>query len=176
MSRDLRIAHLASLTAFGAALSVATEAVASEGGLVLTPDPTTLVLLVVVFGLLVYPVNQLIFRPIFRVLDERDSKIAGTRRDAERLAREADQVLARYQDSVRDVRADAERERKGALERARADGAARTGAARGDAEREVGRARAEVAAALEEARATLRAESSQLARDVASRVLGRTLS
>lgn len=176
MSRDLRIAHPASLTAFVAVLFAAANATASEGGLVLTPDPYTLVVLVFVFGLLVYPVNQLIFRPIFRVLDERDSKISGTRRDAERLAREADAVLARYQESVRDVRADAERERKAELERARADGAARTGEARGDAERQVGRARAEVAAALEEARATLRAESSHLAREVASRVLGRTLS
>jgi len=176
MSRDPRIAHPASLTAFVAALFVASEALASEGGLVLLPDPNTLVVLMIVFGLLVYPANQLIFRPIFRVLDERDSRITGTRRDAERLAREADQVLARYQESVREVRADAERERKAALERARADGAARTGAARGDAEREVGRARAEVAAALEEARVTLRAESAGLAREVAARALGRTLS
>ena len=176
MSRDPRIAHPASLTAFLAGFFVARDAFASEGGLVLVPELNTLLVLVVVFGLLVYPVNQLIFRPIFRVLDERDEKIAGTRRDAERLSREAEQVLARYEQSVREVRMDAERDRKATLEQARTDGAARTGEARGEAEHEVSRARTQVAAALEDARETLREESASLARDVAARALGRTLS
>jgi F-type H+-transporting ATPase subunit b len=176
MSRDPRIAHPASLTAFVACCVIARDAFASEGGLVLLPEVDTLLILVVVFGLLVYPVNQLIFRPIFRVLDERDAKTTGTRRDAERIAGEAEQVLARYQQSVREVRADAERERKATLEQARADGAARTGEARSESELEVHRARAQVVAALEEARVSLREESAQLAREVAARALGRTLS
>ena len=176
MNRDRRIARTASLLAFGAHfLLVASEATASEGDLVLLPDPRTLLILVVLFGLMVFPVNALIFKPIFRVLDQREEKIAGTRRHADRLAAQADEVLARYEQSVRDVRQDAERDRKSTLEGARADGASTTVAARSDAEREVARARAEVASALEDARAVLRTQSQELAREVAARALGRPL-
>ena len=39
--------------------------------------------LIVLFVLLVFPVNKLLFHPIFRVLDERDARIEGARKRAE---------------------------------------------------------------------------------------------
>ena len=182
MNRDRRIARIAPLLAVGVLLFLGADALASEGELVLFPHVhgefslRDLLILLLIFTALVYPVNALIFKPIFRVLDEREEKIAGTRRQADRLFAEADQVLARYEQSVREVRQDAEQERKQTLERARADGAAKTGEARGEAEREVARAREDVAAALDGARGTLRAQSEGLAAEIAARVLGRALS
>ena len=153
------------------------SASASEGGLVLVPDvKTTLPALILLFALLIIPVNLLIFRPIFRVLDARADKIAGTRERAEKLAHKADETLASYQQSVREVRDDAEGDRKQRLESARRDHAARTAEARDEAEREVVRARAEVAAALAESRTALRAQAEELAAEAAARVLGRALS
>jgi F-type H+-transporting ATPase subunit b len=153
------------------------SASASEGGLVLVPDvKTTLPALILLFALLIIPVNLLIFRPIFRVLDARADKIAGTRERAEKLARKADETLASYQQSIREVRDDAEGDRKQRLESARRDHAARTAEARDEAEREVVRARAEVAAALAESRTALRAQAEELAAEAAARVLGRALS
>jgi F-type H+-transporting ATPase subunit b len=182
MNRDRLIASTASLIAFGALCLLASEAFASEGSLVIFPHDShgnfairDLVYLMVLFGLLVFPANALIFKPIFRVLDQREEKIAGARRHAERLFAEADGVLARYEQSVREVRQDAEQERKQTLERARADGGAKTAEARGEAEREVARAREEVAAGLDRARSTLRSQSQDLAREVAARALGRAL-
>jgi F-type H+-transporting ATPase subunit b len=177
MNRDRRVARTASLIAFGAVfLLVASEATASEGDLVLLPDPRTLIILVVLFGLMVFPVNALIFKPIFRVLDERDEKIAGSRRHAERIFAQADEVLESYEQSLREVRQDAERGRKRTLERARADGAGRTAEARSETEREVARAREEVAVALSEARVTMRSQAQGLAAEVAARALGRAVS
>ena len=132
--------------------------------------------LILFFFLLVYPVNQLIFRPIFRVLDERDAKIAGTRKRAERLFAEADEVLARYESSVREVRAEAEQARKQVIQAARGDGGSRTAQARGESEREVAHARDEIAAALDTARGELRAQTEGLAREIATQTLGRALS
>jgi F-type H+-transporting ATPase subunit b len=153
------------------------SASASEGGLVLVPDvKTTLPALILLFALLIIPVNLLVFRPIFRVLDARADKIAGTRERAEKLARKAEETLAGYQQSVREVRDDAEGDRKQRLESARRDHAARTAEAREEAEREVVRARAEVAAALAESRTALRAQAEELAAEAAARVLGRALS
>ena len=177
MDQVHRIARSAMLLAFGAAFLAAAPALASEGNLELLPDFFgKLPLLIVLFGLMIFPVNALILKPIFRVLDGRDEKISGTRRSAERLAGEADKVLQRYENSVREVRAEAERDRKQALERARTEGAASSAGARGAAEQQVKRARADVAAALDDARATLRSQSQDLAHGIAARVLGRNLS
>jgi F-type H+-transporting ATPase subunit b len=165
--------------AFGAFAAVslrAGDALASEGDLVLFPDPVMLAILIALFLLLVYPLNQLIFRPIFRVLDERDAKIAGTREKAEKLFTEADEVLARYEGSVREVRAEAEQARKQVLGVARSDGGTKTAQARSEAEREVARAREEIAGALDSARSELRAQTEGLAREVATQTLGRVLS
>ena len=177
MNRDRRIARTASLIALGALVLVAaSEATASEGDLVLLPDPRTLIILVVLFGLMVLPVNALIFKPIFRVLDERDEKVAGSRRQADRLFAKADEVLERYEQSLREVRQDAESGRKQTLERARADAAAKTAEARSEAEREVVRSREEVAVAFSKARVTMQSQAQGLAAEVAARALGRALS
>ncbi|GAG52270.1 unnamed protein product, partial [marine sediment metagenome] len=139
MNRDRRIARIAPLIVFGALLILGSDALASEAELVLFPHVhgefsfRDLIILLAFFTALVYPVNTLIFKPIFRVLDEREEKIAGTRRHADRLFAEADEVLERYEQSVREVRQDAEQERKQTLEAARADGAAKTAEARGEA-------------------------------------------
>lgn len=148
---------------------------ASEGGLVLVPRLDLLGALLLLFVLLVIPVNQLLFAPLLRVLDEREDRIGGTRRKAERLEREAATVLERYQGSVREVREEAELARRALLEEVRADVQRETAAARRDAESRIESARAELAGSLDEARASLRAQATQLAREAASRVLGRAL-
>jgi len=155
-------------------LAVAGQAQASDN-LVLIPDPPLLLALIVLFALMVPPVNQLVFKPIFRVLDEREERIDGTRARAAQLERETDDVLTRYESQVASVRAEAEQDRRSLLEVARGDAAGETGSARAEAEREIDRARQEVATALESARASLRGQSQELARQAAASVLGRPL-
>ena len=176
MNRDRRIAHLAAFVAFCALSLVASAAGASGDELEILPDPKLLLILIVFFTLLVFPMNALIFKPIFKVLDEREEKTAGTRRHADRLFADAEEVLERYETSVREVRQEAEADRKQTLEQARADAGNRSSDARAAAEREVARAREEVATALGQARSELRSQSQGLAREVAERVLGRSFS
>jgi F-type H+-transporting ATPase subunit b len=147
----------------------------SAGGLVLAPDWPILFGLVVFFVLLVVPLDRLLFRPVFRVLDERDQKIAGTRARAAQLEREAQESFDRYEASVRAAREEAEQARRSVLERARADALGATGEARAQVEREIESARADIGRSLESARATLRSQSQELASQAASRVLGRAL-
>jgi F0F1-type ATP synthase membrane subunit b/b' len=176
MNRDRRIARTAALIAVSTSPFFASEAFASEGGLAIFPDWFGMLpILVLLFAALVFPVNALILKPIFRVLDAREEEITGTRRRADRLASRADEVLQRYEQAVREARQDAEQDRKQTLEQARSDGAATTADARSESEREVGRARGEVAVALDEARAELRVRSEPLAKEVAAQVLGRVL-
>jgi F-type H+-transporting ATPase subunit b len=163
------------LAAALAALVCSGDALAAEGNIVLFPDLRMLAALVVLFLLLIYPVNALLFRPIFAALDARDERIEGTRARAEKLAEDTRTMLAQYEGRVAEVRQAAEAERKQSIEATRAEAGAETGAARADAEREIEGVRARVAGELEQARSHLRRDAEALARDAAGRVLGRPL-
>jgi F-type H+-transporting ATPase subunit b len=131
--------------------------------------------LIVLFVLLVFPVNKLLFHPIFRVLDERDARIEGARKRADQIGAEAEATLGRYRSAVRSAREEAESGRKQVLEEARREQAKLTGSVRSEAEGEIDRAREAVAGALDDARSQLREQAQELAREAATRVLGRSL-
>lgn len=164
-------------------------AMASEGGLQILPELPhrgvaealgmpygfKWVGLMALFALLVVPVQQLVFKPLFRALDARAERIDGTRARARRLEEEAERILQRYEASVRATREESERARRGRLEEARAASQRAAAEARAEAERRIAEARAELASSLDEARAALRAEAEGLARQAASQVLGRAL-
>jgi F-type H+-transporting ATPase subunit b len=167
------------------AVTLAAPAHAAEGELVIFPDilehlsdplSSRYVQLLVLFLLLIYPVNQLVLKPLLAVLDERTARIEGARKRAGELGTQAEAVLARYGAAVEQARKQAEELRKGALEGARGDQARILAEARSAAEGEVSSARTSVAGALDGARAALRGQSEALAREAAARVLGRTLS
>ena len=154
----------------------AAPAFATGAELELVPDFTgKLPVLIAFFAALVWPANQLIFKPIFKVLDERAEKTEGTRRRATRIMGDAEKTLADYEDAIREARGESEKDRKEFIANARSQNASLTAEARGDAEREVARARESLASALDEARGALREQSESLATEAASRVLGRSL-
>ncbi|MFP6655866.1 MAG: ATP synthase F0 subunit B [Myxococcota bacterium] len=128
------------------------------------------------FVLLVFPLNGLIFQPIFRSLDARAEKISGARERSSDLQRQADAVLDRYETAIREARGESEKARQGQLLRAREEQASLTAAARSEAERELEKARGELGRSLEAARTSLRAGAQELAEAAAEQVLGRPLS
>lgn len=142
----------------------------------LVPDMPIMVGLLIAFLLLVYPLNALLFKPIFAVLEERNERIAGARRRADQLEGEANKVINRYRAAVDEVRDEAEQARRAQLESARSQQVDITSAARDAAEVEVARARGEIRAAVDDARSSLRNEVESLARQAAERIAGRELS
>jgi len=152
----------------------ALPAQAAGSSLEIFPD-VRIFYLMALFVLLVFPVNKLLFRPIFRVLDERDARIEGARKRAEQIGAEAEATLDRYQSALRSAREEAESDRKRVLEAARREQAELTGSVRSEAEAAINRAREEVTGALGAARSQLREQAQELAREAAARVLGRGL-
>jgi len=149
----------------------------AEGGIEILPDWTGLLpILIAGFLLLIWPVNALIFTPLFRVLDERERRIAGARERAGALDEQSRGVLAGYENALARARDEIAGDRRSRLEAARAEEKAATLAARQDAEQRIEKARAEVEEALGEARAGLRPRAEDLAREAAERILGRSLS
>ena len=84
-------------------------------------------------------------------------------------------ALAEYEHAVREVREEAERDRKQRAASARDENASVTAAARAEVEVELQRATSELEATLVQSREGLRAEAENLASEAAARVLGRTL-
>jgi len=163
------------LVAF-AMLLIAGPAHAAGGQLNLIPDPFRLFVMIVFFAVIIFPVNAILFQPMFRALDARDDEINGARKRAEKLEADASETLGRYQAAVRAEREAAELDRRRHLEAARDEQSQVTTAARAEAEREIEHARGELTRSLEEARATLRDGAQQLASEAAERILGRSVS
>ena len=147
----------------------------ASGELVLAPDPTTLVILIIGFVILIAPLNAMIFRPLFQVLDDREAKIGGATEQAAKLVAQATELTEQYRGSIREAREAAEGARKQQLEAARSEHGAITGDAKAESEDEIGRARQEIERSLAEARVSLERASQDLAKVAAERILGRAL-
>ena len=154
----------------------ASPAWGADTNLVLIPDWTGILpLLLALFVLLMFPANALLFKPIFRVLDERENRTTGTRKRADKIMQDARETLAKYEQAVRDVREESERDRKSHIATARTENAALTASAREQAQAEAERAGLELAQALEQSRVIMREQAESIATEAAARVLGRPL-
>ncbi len=131
--------------------------------------------MLVSFVLLIFPLNALIFKPIFRSLDARAERISGARERSIQLEGQADDVLDRYEGAIREARLESEQSRQTQIARAREEQASLTEQARGEAENELERARGDLGRSLEEARTSLRSGAEDRAKAAAEQVLGRAL-
>jgi F-type H+-transporting ATPase subunit b len=174
MNRKSLSSIAVTISALAVALLVAVPAQAAGASLEIFPDQR-IFYLIVLFILLIFPVNKLLFHPIFQVLDEREARIEGARKRANEVSADAEATLDRYRSAVRSAREDAESGRKEVLEQARRQQAELTGSVRSEAEATINRAREDVAGALDDARSQLRQQAQDLAREAATRVLGRSL-
>jgi F-type H+-transporting ATPase subunit b len=144
------------------------------GGCVL-PD---LSVLWVIFFLLVLTIvlDRLLFRPIQRVIKQREDAARSARELAERSAREAAAATAEFEKKTAAARAEVYRQmdevRRTALD-ARAQILAQT---RAEAEQQVAAASAQLSADADEAKRRLTAEAEALGAAAAERILGRKAS
>lgn len=147
----------------------------AAGDLVLVPDLRIVALYIVVFAILIYPVNRLLLQPLVRTLVERQRRSEGALERAASLRDEAAAAGVEVERRSATARAEAQRRRLAILSEASEEERALIGAARGDADRAIEAVRASVAAELTDARQALRNDARALARDAAARVLGREL-
>ena len=158
----------------GLALAAPLEAQAAES-LNLYPDPRILLPNLIVFCLLIYPVNKLLVSPLVRILQERDARMSGAADRAAELAGESTRERERLSARQAEARSSAQLRRGEILAEAKAEEQRLLDAARTDASSEISAMRDSVAQELEAVRAELAGEAWALAETVAARVLGRTL-
>jgi F-type H+-transporting ATPase subunit b len=154
--------------------AVIVPAFAEEGGNIISPDGS-LVLILILFLIFVFVMNRLLFRPIGRVLDQRQTLIEGSANEARASRRRYDAKLAEYEATIRQARADAyrrlEQERAAALEARRKV----IEEAKQQAHELIAHARQEIARQAAQARAALESEARQIAERISRTILGRTV-
>jgi len=135
----------------------------------------TLLIQLANFLLLMYLLNRILFRPMLRVLAERQERTEGRRKKATQLEADAQAVWEDYQRRIQDAKADADRVRTQLIRQGETQRDKALEAASAEAEKAVAQVRARVRAEADDARKALKAEADRLAAAVAERILGRTV-
>jgi F-type H+-transporting ATPase subunit b len=148
---------------------------ALEGGSNLISPDGSLIFIFFLFLLFVFVMNQLLFKPIGRVLDERETLTEGARAGARAADRVFQSRLLEYEAAIREARADSyqflQQQRDSALER-------RTRLieeAKARASEEIDRARLDIAGQAKLAREALEKDARQLAAQISRTLLGRAV-
>ncbi len=155
------------------ALALPVSANASELNLI--PDAGVVATNVALFLLLIYPVNRLLVQPLLRVLDERAARTAGALEQSRRLADDARATRTDLEARLTEARARGQARRAAILSDGEVQERALLEAAREEASGIVETVRQAVQSELIEARAALQTDSRALAREAATRILGRAL-
>jgi F-type H+-transporting ATPase subunit b len=149
-------------------------AFAEGGGNIINPDGS-LVVVLILFFFFVLVLNRILFKPIGRILDEREALTTGAANEARASTGRYEATLAEYEDAMRAARAECfkmqEHSRADALEERRRI----IEEAKGKAAEEIKRAKADVARQASEARTTLESESRRVAETISRTILGRTV-
>ena len=151
-----------------------TLAFAEGGGDIISPDGS-LVFVLFLFLILVFILNRILFRPVGRVLDERQTLTEGATNEARAARRTYDARLAEYEANIRQARAESykrsEQERAAAVEERRH----LIDEAKLHAHEQIEHAKREIEQQVVHARAALESESRQIAERISRTVLGRTV-
>lgn len=135
----------------------------------------TLIFQVVGFFVLLLILNRLLFKPVQRIIQERDEKINGTLKKATETENKVEEGLKDYDQRLKEAAVKGHEERK----RLKAEGTKKEqeimDAARKEASEELSRMRGELTESRKAALAELKEQTRAISKDMASKALGRTL-
>jgi F-type H+-transporting ATPase subunit b len=141
----------------------------------LVPNLTELIVGAVTFGIIFFALWKVLIPRLNKTLEERTDKIEGGLQRAEETQAEANETLARYREQLAEARHEAARLREEAREQGAQIIAEMREQAQAEARRLVDAAHAQIEADRQQALQSLRTEVGGLAVDLASRVVGESL-
>ncbi|MBI5189794.1 MAG: ATP synthase F0 subunit B [Nitrospirae bacterium] len=127
------------------------------------------------FIFLIIVLNFLLLKPVMKHLAEREEKIKSSHDDAKANAERAEAALADFDHELADARLKANQAYTALQQEGAAVQRERVNAAKAEAQKEVDAARAEIASEASKARDILQAEMERLPKDIAAKLLGRTI-
>ena len=140
----------------------------------LVPDGT-LFLHIAIILVMIFVLNRTLFRPVNRVLEERERRTVGRSGEARGVLQRVEESLTRYERTLREARAESYR----LLERQQAEATGERQQKVGLVKKEVGDLiegqKREIQAQADEARASLEGEARRVAATVSAQILGRSV-
>ena len=137
------------------------------------PPNYSLFLIMACFWLVYLLVSTQLVKPLGRVLDERDATIRAGREVYDHARQSLKEAVARCERELSAAASEGQRERASLRASGDADRRRRIEAARGQVQQRLAQLSGELDEASRAARTVLRERSSELARELASRLLGR---
>lgn len=147
----------------------------ASGNSILSIDGSFLFIFLLIL-LLIFVLNQTLFRPVNQILEERERLGAGRSLEAQRMLKDAEERTRSYEAQIRTARAAVYQQieaRRRELKSRRLDLLA---AARKEAENELAKARNEIAAQSDAARSSLERDARVMAENISAQLLRRPVS
>ena len=136
----------------------------------------TVVLQFALFMIMFVIGNRFLFQPYLKLRERRKEGIEGARAEAERMSASADAQLAEYEKQLARARTRANEEGRKVRTEAAANEKSVTDASRAEAQKAMDEATARMRAETDAARLQLMPQANALARQMASKLLGREIS
>jgi F-type H+-transporting ATPase subunit b len=147
----------------------------AENSIQLVPDGT-LFLHIIIILLMVFILNATLFKPINRILEERERRTRGRSGEAHDILQSVEEKLSHYERTLREARTEGyrlmEQERAAAV----SERQARLSSVRDEINQAIAEQKAVIGAQVEEARATLGQDARRLATEIGSQILHRPIS
>ena len=141
----------------------------------LVPDGTLLLHLVVIV-LIMFLLNKTLFRPINQILEERDRRTAGRVNEARKTWATIEAYLQRYEDALREARADGYRLMEVQRAEAMRERDARVKSLREELQTLIAKEKEVIESQVAAARRALALEAGTIGREISSQILGRPIS
>ena len=135
----------------------------------------TFIFQIVNFLVLMLVLNVLLYKPVRKILADRDAEIAGGHEKAAAVDRDVQEKMAQYEDRLRDAKAKASEERGILKKAAIAEETVLLDKARKEATDAVNALKGKVAKEAAEARVYLKEQTQSLSLEICEKVLGRRL-
>ena len=125
------------------------------------------------FLLLMFVLNKILYKPILKILEEREKKISEGQQEVKDLAAQGNKLVATYNEKLQAAKVEAMASKANARKQAVEQVNAVIQDARGKAEQEILQVRQRVASEIETAKKQLEPELASMAATIAEQVLGR---
>ncbi len=125
--------------------------------------------------ILIVVLNSLLYKPIRQMLQERESKMAAIKEEAERFERNADQLLENFNAKLASARSQGMKKREELKAQAREEEKALIEESTKEASEKKQELLSQLTAQIEAARAELKAQAEAFAMEIAQKLLGRAI-
>lgn len=147
----------------------------AENTIQLVPDGT-LILHVIIILVMVYVLNATLYKPINQILESREKRTRGRLSEAQEVMKRVQEKIAEHERSLRQARSEAYARAESLRAEAMNQRQQKVNEVRAQLAQSIAQEKEAIAGQVAQARTSLEVESRQLAREIGSRVLNRSIS